>query len=798
MESESQPFVGPRPFEREDAGIFFGRGHEADDLLSLVIAHAIVLLYAPSGAGKTSLLNAKLIPLLEEEGLEVLNPARVQGQIPKDIEIDKIPNLYIFNILVSWNRARPEPLKLANMSLADFLKGQAHPLNREGMPSPRVVIFDQFEELFTAYPERWKERQAVFEQISDALEADHLLRVVFSIREDYIAELDPYASSLPDKLRTRFRLERLRERAALSAITEPLRGTERRFADGVAEQLVRNLMKFPIKAPAGVTEVVGEFVEPVQLQVVAQTLWQNLQTSQDKVITLDYLKAFGDVDQALSTFYERSIQHTVQATGVKEGVLRRWFERVLITAAGTRGTVFRGSAETGGIPNAAVDELENQHLVRAELRGGARWYELTHDRLLETIRVSNSKWLLGRSGAEQARQRLEARAAEWVRTGRSDTGLLDETELGEAERWLASSDATELSYSETLIALVEASRAAIEESANQRELAQAQALAREQSQRAEAERERAEEQRRRVLEQSTSAKRLRWLAALLALTALFAIGAAIFARTKLAEVNAAKNRDKVNRKAAVLLLSGDVEGALSTYNEALKLYQQVGDHEGEVGTLILIAKAYNSMDKKAEAEEYYKKAIEMGEKSLGPSSFYFASNLSEVAQFYRLQKKFEQAERLYTRSLEVRERAMGGRDNRLVANSLSSLGTTYREWGKDYDAKKLPDQAKRLYSMAEPRYVEALDILHKVLPKNHPDIAMSAYGLAQLYYLEGKDDKALPLFEEAVAIRRIVLPNHPFLATTLQEYAKLLRKLQRIDEAKKIEDEVKRVQENQS
>jgi hypothetical protein len=53
---------------------------------------------------------------------------------------------------------------------------------------------------------------------------------------------------------------------------------------------------------------------------------------------------------------------------------------------GTRGTVFRGANETGGIPNAAVDELERLYLIRTELRGGSRWYELMHDRFIEAIR----------------------------------------------------------------------------------------------------------------------------------------------------------------------------------------------------------------------------------------------------------------------------------------------------------------------------------------------------------------------------------------------------------------------------
>ena len=393
---EFEPYVGPRPFERDDQAIFLGRDHEASDLFSLVIAHRVLLLYAQSGAGKTSLINAGLIPLLEEEGFEVLPLARVQGLIPEDIEPEEISNPYVFNTLMSWAEDEADARRPAQMSFASFLKQREHPLDEEELPSPRVIIFDRFEELFTSYPERWQDRKGFFEQVGDALEGDPLLRVVFVMREDYIAQLDPYAPLLPEKLRTRFRLERLREGAALLAVTGPLRDTGRSFAEGVAEQLVEELLKVRATTGAGETvEVTGEFVEPVQLQVVCQSLWRDLPPDV-VVITQEDLRDFGDVNQALSGFYERSIKRAAQEAGARERALRAWFEDVLITPAGTRGTVFRGREETGGIPNAAVDVLESLHFIRGEWRAGAPWYGLTHDRFIEPIRTSNETWRIVR------------------------------------------------------------------------------------------------------------------------------------------------------------------------------------------------------------------------------------------------------------------------------------------------------------------------------------------------------------------------------------------------------------------
>src|SRR5215470_7301760 len=101
MATEFQPYVGPRPYERDDPAPFFGRDYEADELVSLIISHRELLFYGQSGTGKTSLLNARVIPLLEQEEFEVLPIARVQGVPPQALEAAEIQNIYIFNTLMS-------------------------------------------------------------------------------------------------------------------------------------------------------------------------------------------------------------------------------------------------------------------------------------------------------------------------------------------------------------------------------------------------------------------------------------------------------------------------------------------------------------------------------------------------------------------------------------------------------------------------------------------------------------------------------------------------------------------------
>jgi tetratricopeptide (TPR) repeat protein len=406
MRPESQernPYVGPRPFEKQDKGLFFGRDREASEIFSLIIAHPTLLLYAQSGAGKTSLLNARLIPLLEEEGFEVLPLARVRGLIPESVQPEEMPNLYVFNTIMSWTEKKADSRGLAQLSLAGFLKEREHPIDEEGQALPRAIIFDQFEELFSFYPEHWEEREGFFRQVAQALKEDPLLRVLFVIREDYLASFDPYVELLPERVRTRYRLERLRGEAAHQAIEGPLQDIGRSFEEGLVSSLVQELIKTRVKSATGeMVEAVGKYVEPVQLQIVCKNLWDSLPPDVT-VITSNHLHTFGDVDEALKSFYEKAVKIAARETDVKEGDLRAWFDSQLITPAGTRGTVFRGREYTGAIPNSAVDALENQHIIRAELRAGARWYELTHDRLIKPIQDSQKEFIARKNKRQRAR-----------------------------------------------------------------------------------------------------------------------------------------------------------------------------------------------------------------------------------------------------------------------------------------------------------------------------------------------------------------------------------------------------------
>jgi hypothetical protein len=378
------PYVGPASFTKEDSTRFFGRAAETRELASLVIARRAVLLYAQSGAGKTSLLQASLIPELERRKRVATFPiARVTGSADTSSA-----NLYVENALSNLFPGAPHGRTFAEAFAAVL------PADATGRQQPHLLIFDQFEEIYTFHPELTDQRTAFFEQLGECLASYPQLSLLLSMREDYLADIEANAALLPDRMRTRMRLERLGVESALEAIQGPAALAGMPFSAGAAENLVDNLRRIRTGTPGGKGFALGQYVEPVQLQIVCRQLWAGIGTDSSRTkTTIDAgdIDKYARVDDALAQFYRDSLT-AAKKSGVTERVLRRWFGERLITPAGTRGLAFRGKKETEGLPNEAVDILDHCHIIRTDLRGGNPWYELAHDRLVEPVREDNLAW----------------------------------------------------------------------------------------------------------------------------------------------------------------------------------------------------------------------------------------------------------------------------------------------------------------------------------------------------------------------------------------------------------------------
>ena len=451
----TSPFVGPRPFERDQSDLFRGRENEVERLEALVLSRRAVLLYAASGVGKSSLINAGLVPklLCEARGVdcEVLGVVRVSGVASCGAD----ENVFMKAILGQFRDGG------GCSTLLNYLKVKYPVSNQDEAVAPKLVllVIDQFEELFTSCPDRWRDRLPFMKGLLEALDAcaaaDPVidreegflfktihLRIVFCLREEYIAYLEQYYDLFPELRTARFRLEPLRRDQARRAIVEPTRKAGRAFSGDLVDEIITELIEAPqvsshdarpkpgtgwARRVAGAFRrvflhvpevghrdqqyvVEGEYVEPVQLQVICSDLWESAAPG-EKVVSRKSLPKDWSVDVGLGRFYDQAIdfacrqssEPTPRASSPWSRMLalvgwksyspirvRRWISKSLITAMGTRAPVLVQDAATE-IPAGVLERLQNRYLPRLEPRFGADWLELAHDRLVGPITRSNAR-----------------------------------------------------------------------------------------------------------------------------------------------------------------------------------------------------------------------------------------------------------------------------------------------------------------------------------------------------------------------------------------------------------------------
>jgi hypothetical protein len=425
----TNPYVGPIPFSTEKKAFFFGRDDEAARLLALAISERIVLFYAQSGSGKSSLINAKLIPDLVTKGYKVLPVARVGGDLPSDIPAERIDNVFVFNTLLSLAETkktifgeRKDVRAQIGKSLTDYVREQRLTEERK----QHWLIFDQFEEIITTHPSQdLEKRKDFFRQLKQMLDVDEFLSLVVVMREDHLAGIDSFVPFLPELVNTRYRIERLKRKQALDAVRLPALKGGRTFATGAAEHLVNDLSQERIADQE--TTRTGEYVEPLFLQLVCFSLWKSLDelkakksAEQDKVITKQDVETYGDIDTALKKFYSDAVKRVAERTDTTEMAIRRWFGETLITPTGIRAQVDRGLLKSGRLSNKAVDQLlGEEHLIRLEEARGGKWYELSHDRFVKPVLDSNEEWLTGSGGDS----RMARTARLWNALGQDESFL---------------------------------------------------------------------------------------------------------------------------------------------------------------------------------------------------------------------------------------------------------------------------------------------------------------------------------------------------------------------------------------
>ena len=187
-------------FTEADADIFCGRDVESQLAFRLALSGRVLTLFGPSGAGKTSLLLAGVLPRLKHEGHSVLYLRALDDPLPA-----------LRREIARRAGRADEP---TDRTLRGLLAEMLQPTDR------LVIVFDQFEELFLRVGSR--SRAVFFEQVAEAVtDAERDVRFIFSLREDYLPHLDEAREVLPEVFANSYRLKTFDRANARLSITEP-------------------------------------------------------------------------------------------------------------------------------------------------------------------------------------------------------------------------------------------------------------------------------------------------------------------------------------------------------------------------------------------------------------------------------------------------------------------------------------------------------------------------------------------------------------------------------------------------
>lgn len=421
------PWLGLTPYSEETREFFFGRDAEVRDLYLRVREQPITILYGQSGLGKTSLLGAGLIPKLRVEGFR---PVLLRlGYEPTDPPLIE----QAFATVTLFSEGSPSAECKATLPPLTLWERFHDIATRPSIfiNSPPVLIFDQFEEIFTltTTKERQAEALELFRQLADLVEnrppqavQDRILRdrrlareydlgpspvrVVITLREDFLSYLESYNKLMPSLMRNRMAIRMLNGPQALDAVVRPGRIQGRNLiSDEVGARIVRFVANRPPETPMTEIGAVPPLLSLLCDELNQQRLAQGRSLIADG--SLDNLEALGQ--NILDGFYNRSLDDLHPA-------VRAYVEDRMVTVGGHRNPIAIEDAivelTAVGVPNPreAINQLVRGRLLCVEERGGTQRLEITHD-VLAPLVVRSRDDRRERQRAEKAQGEREAARA---------------------------------------------------------------------------------------------------------------------------------------------------------------------------------------------------------------------------------------------------------------------------------------------------------------------------------------------------------------------------------------------------
>lgn len=447
-------YPGVKPFETSEKDLFFGRGRDIQDLYDLISLEKLVVLFGKSGYGKSSILNAGIVPKLvadheaDEEAYEIIKirlgafSEEKKDDKGKVIQARKLsPIDFVRHELNKKTQIQADADFLDSLSPEKTLWHDFKSRQSADKILRFVLLFDQFEEFFS-YPlaeqNAFKQELAtvLYENIPQNVRdtANNLdrknrvwlarnmdIKIVFAIRADKMNFLHSLADALPAILHKRYELKALTSEQAKEAIVQPasIKGDD--FISPAFEYKPAALDIIIAALTEANSDTKAQGIEAFQLQLLCEYL-------ENKVINGEVPDIDGNglpditpetlpvMERLYEEYYHRKLNDLPQESRLAAQLV---LEDGLLAEDSATGEGRRMSVDSHallaqfrskGLNETVLQSLANTFLIRPETNTvGGISYEISHDTLLAPIQkakaerkaIEEKEFLAAKTTAEQ-------------------------------------------------------------------------------------------------------------------------------------------------------------------------------------------------------------------------------------------------------------------------------------------------------------------------------------------------------------------------------------------------------------
>jgi WD40 repeat protein len=435
------PYRGLGAFEEQDAAFFFGREAATTELLTRMSRHlqgaGLLVVSGVSGAGKSSLLQAGVLPRIRGAGLAFAPGAArwpclvfTPGRAPLDELALRVAVLAGADAALVRRGLDADPAGFAltarQAALAsppgpgsdpDDPAAGRHPLPQSRQPRLLLVV-DQFEQVFTQCADEGQ-RQAFITALGAAASAGPgpddapAALVVLGVRADFEARCADYPQ-LAGAVQDRYLVTSMTERQLRMAIAEPAKTAGSRVEDDLTEVL---LAEVRTRQPG----IVGTGVLPL----LSHALDQAWRSRAGEALTLADYERTGGIEGAVADSAQRAYD---QLTPGQQAAARHVFTRLTAISSDGMDTADRATrAELAhGKDTAEVRDVEavlEAFAAERLLTLAADSVQISHEVLLTAWPLLRDTWLAETHADRIVRTRLHNVAAEWARGSRDPSYL---------------------------------------------------------------------------------------------------------------------------------------------------------------------------------------------------------------------------------------------------------------------------------------------------------------------------------------------------------------------------------------